>query len=178
MSVTTLLRVWFFTIFCLALWVVIATNIISSDRVAPDIGDQIASRLRQVIQTSGGVIEPIAGKKMRMLENVIQFRVPGCENPLVVVPQRIGISAESIVRVVVKESDQNYGVYTVYLDETIAGYGFLWFQLRSLKIQIEQVFGATDHRFALDALTVLVPENCPNAKVPQWIGFWRDEIPL
>ena len=178
MTAKTLLRLWFFAIFCLGLAAIIATNNLSIARVAPGVDDQINTRLRAVIAASGGVVVPTSGKKLRILQPVIQFQMPGCAASLMVLPGHLGHSVEAVLRNVIENSTENYGVYTAYLDETTPGYGFAWFQLRSLHIQIGQVFGAKGHRFAMKSLTVLVPESCPAVKSPQWDQFWTTEAAL
>lgn len=178
MTGKTLLRLWFLAIFGLGLAVIIATNILSVARAAPGVDDQIKARLQTVIAASGGVIVPTSGKKLRILQPVLQFQMPGCAASWMVLPGHLGHSVEALLRVVIENSAEDYGVYTAYLDETAPSYGFARFQLRSLQIQISQVFGTHAYRFAMTSLTVLVPKSCPDTGLPQWEQFWTTEAAL
>lgn len=161
-------------LFLLALWVVWATNTLSRPSTLREEQRQIDQVLTAVLQTSGAVIAPNYAKPGMILEKVVQFNLAQCKDPLVVIPLRIGQSSEAILKALIENSGISYEAFSIYRDKMIKGYGFVEFQLQSMITEMRQVFGATDVRFARQALMLMIPADCTDLPLPNWTLFWQN----
>ena len=169
---TALVRPGLAAFFVLALWVVWTNNVMQRPGAINEEQRQISHALLTMLDDLGAVIVPFTAKPGTMLQKVVKFRLPDCGDPLVVVPLRIGQTNENILHALVAESGVKYDAYSIYRGQTIKGYGFVRFQIQSLFVEIGQVFGSTNNRFARQALMLMIPQTCATITPPDWQAFW------
>lgn len=161
-------------LFLVALWVIWATNALSRPSTLRTELRQVDQALLLVLQTSGAAVEPNHAKPGMILEKVVQFRLPQCKDPFVVVPLRIGQSNEAILNVLVEDEGISYETYSIYRGKVIKGYAFVEFQLQSMITEMWQVLGAADVRFTRHALMLMIPADCADLPLANWTEFWQN----
>ena len=174
MIISAAIRIALVALFGVALWGVIATNVLSRPALLAQEELAIPRDLTAVLRQSGAVIDPFKAKANTISQDMVKFRLPPCKTPFAILPTRIGQSPEGLVRAVMESTGQNYRAYSVYLDRAIGGYAFVQFQLQSLRLRIGQVFGQTHTRYVQYTLLLLVPDTCRDAQLPDLAGFWQN----
>lgn len=174
MTLPALIRPGLAVFFLVAFWVVLSTNVLVRITTLVEQTGQINQALTTVLLRSGAVIDPYKGKPGTLLQNIVKFRMPDCVDPLAVLPLRIGLNNEDILRSLVDKSGIKYQAYSIYRGQIIEGYGFVSFQIQSMMVEVGQVFGVTDSRFTRQALMVMIPDTCAVTHLPDWSAFWQN----